>query len=212
MIDLGVHPGFESSEPTGINSVGQVSGFSSRNTEPSRRAFFYDTPHCHLIDIGARYRSKPHRQRRPSTTRPWSWAPSCALTAGYEPFCFIRACFRDLGGDDRLNHHALAVNKGGKYVGFESVPALSTEDAVSYTNGQAVPFPFFGTAYVNKAIGISDSGEVAGRLGASGGPIQGMKFFPNLDHWYQIRQPPRIRSFPTSTVSCSLGRSMPMVT
>jgi hypothetical protein len=38
VIDLGVHPGFESSEPTGINSVGQVSGFSSRNSNPPRRA------------------------------------------------------------------------------------------------------------------------------------------------------------------------------
>ena len=83
VIDLGVHPGFESSEPTGINSVGQVSGFSSRNTEPSRRAFFYDTP---------RYGTNPPILEAPSTTRPWSWAPSCALTIGYEPFRFIRAC------------------------------------------------------------------------------------------------------------------------
>ena len=187
VIDLGVHPGFESSEPTGINSVGQVSGFSSRNTEPARRAFFYDTPHCQLIDIGA---AVPQQASSAATA-----INDSAMVVGsflrsdgrVRAFSFYQGMLRDLGGDDRLNHHAIAVNKGGKIVGFESVPALSTEDAVSYTNGQAVTFPFFGTAYVNKAIGISDSGEVTGPLGASGGPIQGMKFFPNLDQWYPIR-------------------------
>src|SRR5262249_58018517 len=71
--------------------------------------------------------------------------------------------------------------------GFQTQPVLSTEDAVEFTNGQAVTFPIFGTAYVNKATGISESGEVTGPLKAPGGSILGMKFFPNLNQWYQIR-------------------------
>jgi hypothetical protein len=31
VLDLGVHPGFDTSEPSGINSVGQVLGFSIRD-------------------------------------------------------------------------------------------------------------------------------------------------------------------------------------
>lgn len=42
LIDLGVQPGFDTCEPTGINSFGQVSGFSSRNNGSFRRAIFYD--------------------------------------------------------------------------------------------------------------------------------------------------------------------------
>ena len=187
VIDLGVHPGFDSSEPTGINSAGQVSGFSSRNSDPPRRAFFYDTPHCQMVDVGA---AVPQQASSAATA-----INDSAVVVGsflradgrVRAFSFSQGVFRDLGGDDRLDHHALALNKGGKIVGFESVPGLSTEDAVSYTNGQAVAFPFFGTAYVNKAIGISDSGEVTGPLGAPGGLVTGMKFFPNLDRWYQIR-------------------------
>ena len=67
-------------------------------------------------------------------------------------FSFFQGVFRDLGGDDRLDHHALAVNKGGKIVGFESVPGLSTEDAVSYTNGQAATFPTFVVFYPRDRI------------------------------------------------------------
>jgi hypothetical protein len=33
-----------------------------------------------------------------------------------------------------------AVNKGGKIVGFQSVPGLSTEEAVTYTTGKPLPF------------------------------------------------------------------------
>jgi len=53
LIDLGIHPGFDTSEPTGINSFGQVSGFSSRNNGSFRRAFFYDKPSCKMVDVGA---------------------------------------------------------------------------------------------------------------------------------------------------------------
>jgi probable HAF family extracellular repeat protein len=187
VIDLGVHPGFETSEPTGINRVGQVSGFSSRNSDPPRRAFFYDTPHCQMVDVGA---AVPQQASSAATA-----INDSAMVVGsflradgrVRAFSYAQGVFRDLGGDDRLDHHALAVNKGGTIVGFESAPGLSTEDAVSYINGQAVPFPIVETAYVNKAIGISDSGEVTGPLGASGGPTMGMKFFPNLSRWYQIR-------------------------
>jgi probable HAF family extracellular repeat protein len=187
VIDLGVHPGFDTSEPTGINSVGQVSGFSSRNSEPLRRAFFYDTPHCQMVDVGA---AVPQQASSAATA-----INDSAMVVGsflradgrVRAFSFSQGVFRDLGGGEAVDHHALAVNKGGKIVGFDSVPAPPSEDAVAYTNGQAVPFPIVGTAYVNKAIGISDSGEVTGPLGTSGGPIHGMKFFPNLSRWYQIR-------------------------
>ncbi|HEX5550922.1 MAG TPA: hypothetical protein VFX36_08815 [Nitrospira sp.] len=187
VIDLGVHPGFDTSEPTGINSLGQVSGFSSRNSAPPRRAFFYDTPHCQMVDVGA---AVPQQASSAATA-----INDSAMVVGsflradgrVRAFSFSQGVFRDLGGGEGVDHHALAVNKGGKIVGFESTPGPPTEDAVAYTNGQAVPFPIVGTAYVNKATGISDSGEVTGPLGTSGGPIMGMKFFPNLNRWYQIR-------------------------
>ena len=38
VLDLGVHPGFDTSEPSGINSLGQVSGFSIKTSDSSRRA------------------------------------------------------------------------------------------------------------------------------------------------------------------------------
>ena len=142
MIDLGVQPGFDTSEPTGINSVGQVSGFSSRNNDSFRRAFFYDTPGCQMVDVGAAV---------PQASSEAAAINDSAMVVGtfrrsdgrLRAFSFFQGVFRDLGGDDRLDHHALAVNKGGKIVGFQSVPGLSTEEAVAYTNGQAVTFPTF---------------------------------------------------------------------
>ena len=193
VLDLGVHAGFDTSEPTGINNLGQVSGFSSRNNDSSRRAFFYDTPHCQRVDVGA---AVPEQASSEATA-----INDGAMVVGSfrrsddrsRAFSFSQGMFRDLGGDDRLDHHALAVNKGGNIVGFQSVPGLFTEEAVAYSNGQAVAFPTFllvaptGTAPVNKATGIGEFGEVTGPLKASGGSILGMKFFPNLSRWYQIR-------------------------
>ena len=192
VIDLGIHPGFDTSEPTGINSFGQVSGFSSRNNGSFRRAFFYDKPACKMVDVGA---------AAPQASSEAAAINDPAMVVGtfqrsdgrLRAFSFYQGVFRDLGGDDRLDQHALAVNKGGKIVGFQSVPGLSTEEAVAYTNGQAVTFPTFvvvapsGTAFVNKATGIGEFGEVTGPLRAAGGSILGMKFFPNLNRWFQIR-------------------------
>lgn len=194
VLDLGVHPGFDTSEPSGINSLGQVSGFSIKTSDSSRRAFFYDTPHCQRIDVGA---AVPQQ----ASSEAMAINDSAMVVGSFRraddgrlrAFSFHQGMFRDLGGDDRLDHHALAVNKGGKIVGSQSVPGLSTEEAVAYTNGQAVPFPNFvvvppsGTALVNRATGISDSGEVTGPLKAGGGQELGMKYFPNLTRWYQIR-------------------------
>ena len=192
VIDLGIHPGFDTSEPTGINNVGQVSGFSSRNGDSFRRAFFYDKPACQMADIGAAV---------PQATSEAAAISNSAMVVGtfqradgrLRAFSFHQGVFKDLGGDDRLDHHALAVNKSGRTVGFQSVPGLATEEAVAYANGQGVAFPNFvvvppsGTAFVNKAAGISEFGEVTGPLKASGGSILGMKLFPNLNRWFQIR-------------------------
>jgi probable HAF family extracellular repeat protein len=187
VFDLGVHQGFDTSEPTGINSMGQVSGFSVRSSDSSRRAFLYDTPRCKMIDVGA---AVP--QQGPSEATAIN---DSAMVVGFyrrddgktRAFSFYQGMFRDLGGGDGVDHHALAVNKGGNIVGFDSVAGLSSENAVTYNNGQVIPFPIVGNAYVNKATGISDSGEVTGPLLAPGGAIQGMKYFPNLTRWYQIR-------------------------
>jgi probable HAF family extracellular repeat protein len=187
VLDLGVHPGFDTSEPSGMNSLGQVSGFSIRTNDSSRRAFFYDTPHCQRIDVGA---AVPQQ----ASSEAIAINDSAMVVGSFRraddgrlrAFSFHQGMFRDLGGGDGVDHHALAVNKSGKIVGFESVPTLPTENAVAYTNGQSVPFPIVGTAYVNRATGISDSGEVTGPLKA-GGQELGMKYFPNLTRWYQIR-------------------------
>ena len=187
VIDLGVQPGFDTSQPTGINSVGQVAGFSSRNSDSSRRAFFYDTPQCQMVDVGA---AIPQRASSEATA-----INDTAMVVGsyrrsdgrLRAFSFYQGIFRDLGGDERLDHHALAMNKSGKIVGFQTQPVLSIDDAVAYTNGQAITFPIFGTAYVNNATGISEFGEVTGSLRASGSSILGMKFFPSLNRWFQIR-------------------------
>ncbi len=194
VIDLGVHPDFETSEPTGINSLGQVSGFWSRNNDSFRRAFVFDRPGCTMVDVGARV---------PRASSEAMAINDAAMAVGtFRPpneksraFSFHQGVFRDLGGNDQLDQHALAVNKGGTIVGFQSVPGLSAEDAVSYRNGQAVTFPTFvvippsGTASVSRTTGISESGEVTGPLRASGGSILGMKLFPNLNRWFQIRPP-----------------------
>ena len=187
VVDLGVHAGFDTSEPTAINSSGQVSGFSTRASDSFRRAFFYDTPHCQMVDVGA---VVPQQASSEAT----AINDSAMVVGSYRradgksrAFSFSQGMFRDLGGGEGVDHHALAVNKSGIIVGFDSVPSPSTENAVTYTNGQAIPFPIVGTAYVNKATGISDSGEVTGPLKAPGGSIQGMKYFPNLTRWYQIR-------------------------
>jgi probable HAF family extracellular repeat protein len=187
VIDLGVHPGFDASEPSGINSVGQVSGFSSRNNGTVKRAFFYDTPRCQRVDVGA---AVPEE----ASSDAMAINDSAVVVGSYRrsdgrlrAFAFSQGVFRDLGGDERLDHHALAVNKSGQIVGFQTQPVLSIDEAVAYANGQAIGFPFFGNAYVNNAAGISDSGEVTGPLRSSGGLMLGMKFFPNLNRWYQIR-------------------------
>ncbi|MBX3302964.1 MAG: hypothetical protein KF693_12190 [Nitrospira sp.] len=194
MIDLGVHPDFETSEPTGINSFGQVSGFWSRNNDTFRRAFIYDRPGCAMVDVGARV---PQASSEATAINDGAMVVGTFRRPGERSraFSFYQGVFQDLGGGDQLNQHALAVNKSGKIVGFQSVPGLSTEEAVTYSNGQAVTFPTFvvippsGTAPVIRATGISDSGEVTGPLRASGGSILGMKFFPNLNRWFQIRPP-----------------------
>ena len=187
VIDLGVHQGFDTSEPTGINKSGQVSGFSTRTRDSSRRAFLYDTPRCQRVDVGAVVPQQGSSEAMAVNDSAMVVGSYTRSDGKVRAFSFYQNIFRDLGGDDRLAHHALAVNKSGKIVGYESVPALSTEDAVSYTNGQAVTFPISGTAYVDRAAGISDSGEVTGPLKTADGLIQGMKFFPNLDRWYHIR-------------------------
>jgi probable HAF family extracellular repeat protein len=192
VIDLGIQPGFDTSEPTGINSFGQVSGFSSRSNGSFRRAFFYDKPGCKMVDVGAAVLEASSEAA--AINDPAMVVGTFQRSDGrLRAFSFFQGVFRDLGGDDRLDQHALAVNKGGKIVGFQSVPGLSTEEAVAYTNGQAVTFPTFvvvapsGTAFVNKATGIGEFGEVTGPLRGSGGSILGMKFFPNLNRWFQIR-------------------------
>ena len=185
VIDLGVHPGFDTSEPTGINSAGQVSGFSSKSNDSSRRAFVYDTPRCQMVDVGAAVPQQASSEAMAINDSALVVGSYTRADGKVRAFSFAQGMFRDLGGAEGVNHHALAVNKSGKIVGYES--AAGNEDAVAYTNGQAVPFPIVGNAYVKQATGINDSGEVIGPLGTAGGPMQGMKFFPNLGRWYQIR-------------------------
>ncbi|HEU4683279.1 MAG TPA: hypothetical protein VFS39_02090 [Nitrospira sp.] len=185
VIDLGVHPGFDASEPTGINSAGQVSGFSSKSNGSSRRAFFYDTPRCQMVDVGAAVPEQASSEAMAINDSALVVGSYTRADGKVRAFSFAQGTFRDLGGGEGVNQHALAVNKGGTIVGYESVG--STEDAVSYTNGQAVPFPIVGAAYVSRAMGINDSGEVIGPLGTAEGPVQGMKYFTNLGRWYQIR-------------------------
>ena len=193
VIDLGIHPGFDTSEPTGINSFGQVSGFSSKNNGTFRRAFLFDTPGCIRIDVGAAVPEEASSEAAAINDHAMVVGTFKRADGRLRAFSFHQGVFRDLGGDDRLDQHALAVNKGGTIVGFQSVPGLSTEEAVAYSNGAAVTFPTFvvvppsGTAPVNRAAGIGEFGEVTGPLRVSGGSVLGMKYFPNLNRWFQIR-------------------------
>src|SRR5688500_2944673 len=99
MIDLGIQPGFDTSEPNGINSFGQVSGFSSRNNGSFRRAFFYDKPGCKMVDVGAAV---------PEASSEAAAINDPAMVVGtfrrsdgrLRAFSFYQGVFRDLGGDD----------------------------------------------------------------------------------------------------------------
>jgi probable HAF family extracellular repeat protein len=138
VLDLGVYPEFDTSEPTGINSLGQVSGFSSKNNDSFRRAFFYDTPHCQRVDVGAAVPQQASSEAMAINDSAMVVGSFRNSDGRVRAFSFHQGVFRDLGGDDRLDQHALAVNKGGKIVGFQSVPGLSTEEAVAYTNDSAL--------------------------------------------------------------------------
>ena len=105
VIDLGAQPGFDVSEPTGINNLGQVSGFSSRNNGTFRRAFFYDTPGCSMVDVGA---AAP--QASLASSEAAAINDSAMVVGAFRrpdgrsrAFSFHQGVFRDLGGSDRLD-------------------------------------------------------------------------------------------------------------
>ncbi len=108
-------------------------------------------------------------------------------------FSAFQGTIKDLGGAANLAEHGLAVSNKGHLGGFASVAGTSLgSTAVAYVGGQDKPFPVVlvnppsGTAPVNRATGANESGEVVGFLDALG-TIRGMKFFPNLNRWFQIR-------------------------
>ncbi len=153
----------------------------------SKSAFFFDNATCKLTALVG---GPLGRQ-------------NSSVASGVNDSGLVIGTFTSNTGVDRaFSAFQGTISNKGHLVGFASVAGTSLgSTAVAHVGGQDKPFPLvLVIPPVNRATGVNESGEVVGFLDALG-TVRGMKFFPNLNRWFQIRPAeadPNVRGLETT--------------